>query len=203
MKIVLGTRNQHKIKEFKEEFAKINIEVVGLDEYLGNTEVPEPIEDGKTFQENSIIKAKYYYNLVKVPCLCDDSGLCVEALDGAAQVNLNADTANRGKNTFNYAYYSITFRESQKIVIGTNQYNRNRTTQYTVNGAFSDYKFAYMPLDLTQYECSYNGVAKFYRDLLVSRSKGRLSVDGDKTTTPALDLEILGSLILALLITNV
>lgn len=87
MKIVLGTRNQHKIKEFKEEFAKINIEVVGLDEYLGNTEVPEPIEDGKTFQENSIIKAKYYYNLVKVPCLCDDSGLCVEALDGAPGIN--------------------------------------------------------------------------------------------------------------------
>ena len=87
MKIVLGTRNQHKIKEFKEEFAKINIEVVGLDEYLGNTMVPEPIEDGKTFQENSIIKAKYYYNLVKVPCLCDDSGLCVEALDGAPGIN--------------------------------------------------------------------------------------------------------------------
>ena len=87
MKIVIGTRNQHKIKEFKEKFAKINIEVVGLDEYLGNTDVSEPIEDGSTFQENAIIKAKYYYNLVNVPCLCDDSGLCVEALDGAPGIN--------------------------------------------------------------------------------------------------------------------
>ena len=62
MKIVLGTRNQHKIKEFKEEFAKINIEVVGLDEYLGNTEVPEPIEDGKTFQEIMEQFLIAYYN---------------------------------------------------------------------------------------------------------------------------------------------
>ena len=89
--------------------------------------------------------------------------------------------------------HSITFRESQKIVIGTNQYNRNRTTQYTVNGAFGDYRFAYMPVDLEQYDCSYNGVAKFYRDLIVSRSEGRLDVDGDKTTLSAVDLEVLGA----------
>ena len=119
--------------------------------------------------------------------------MVVEALEGAAQVSLNADTSNRGKNSFNYAYYSITFRESQKIVIGTNQYNRNKTTQYTVDGAFGDYRFAYMPLDLTKYDCSYNGVAKFYRDLIVSRSEGRLDVNGDKTTTSTLDLEVLGA----------
>ena len=87
MKIVLGTRNQHKIKEIKKEFAKINIEVVGLDEYLGNQDIEEPIEDGATFQENAIIKAKYYYNLVKVPCLCDDSGLCVIPLNGEPGIN--------------------------------------------------------------------------------------------------------------------
>lgn len=119
--------------------------------------------------------------------------IVVEALQGAAQVSLNADTSNRGKNTFNSAYYSITFRESQKIVIGTNQYNRNRSTQYTNDGAFGDYKFAYMPLDLSKYECSYNGAAKFYRDLIVSRSEGRLDVNGDKTTSTAVDLEVLGA----------
>ena len=119
--------------------------------------------------------------------------MVVEAVEGAPQVSLNADTADRGKNTFNYAYYSIAFRETQKIVIGTNQYNRNRTTQYTVNGAFCDYRFNYMPLDLEEYDCSYNGVAKFYRNLLVSRSDGRLDIDGDKTITPTLDLEVLGA----------
>lgn len=87
MKIVLGTRNQHKIKEIKKEFAKINIEVVGLDEYLENQDIEEPIEDGTTFQENAIIKAKYYYDLVKVPCLCDDSGLCVIPLNGEPGIN--------------------------------------------------------------------------------------------------------------------
>ena len=127
------------------------------------------------------------------PTDADKRAMVVEALDGAAQVSLFADTANRGQNSFNYAHYSITFRESQKIVIGTNQYNRNRTTQYTVNGAFGDYKFAYMPVDLDKYECSYNGVAKFYRDLLVSRSEGRLDVNGDKTITSSLDLEVLGA----------
>lgn len=87
MKIVIGSKNAHKIKEFKKEFGKIGIEIVGLDEYINNQEISEPIEDGKTFEENAIIKAKYYYDIIKVPCLCDDSGICVEVLNGAPGIN--------------------------------------------------------------------------------------------------------------------
>lgn len=87
MKIVIGTKNVHKIKEFKREFEKIGIEVAGLDEYLQNKNIPEPVENGKTFKENALIKAKYYYDIIKVPCLCDDSGICVDALNGEPGIN--------------------------------------------------------------------------------------------------------------------
>lgn len=119
--------------------------------------------------------------------------MVVEAQQGAAQVALKADTANRGKNSFNHANYSIVFRESQKIVIGTNKYAKNETTQYTNDGAFCDYTFSYMCLDLNKYDCSYSGVAKFYRDLLISRSEGKLKEDADNTTQAILNMDVLGS----------
>ena len=49
--------------------------------------MPDPIEDGNSFKENAIIKAQYYYNLTKIPCLCDDSGLCVVDLNGDPGIN--------------------------------------------------------------------------------------------------------------------
>lgn len=119
--------------------------------------------------------------------------IIAEAKDGAAQVAINADTANRGSNTYNHASFSITFRESQRIVIGTTSYNRTPNTQYTENGAFSDYTFSYMCLDTSEYDCSYSGVAKFYRDLIVGRSEGKLDVNADKTTKAILNLDVLGA----------
>ncbi len=87
MKIVIGTKNEHKVLEFKKEFEKIGIEVVSLKEFLDDKEVAEPIEDGKTFEENAFIKAKYYHEVTKMPCLCDDSGICVEILNGEPGIN--------------------------------------------------------------------------------------------------------------------
>ncbi|GMO44595.1 MAG: RdgB/HAM1 family non-canonical purine NTP pyrophosphatase [Termitinemataceae bacterium] len=43
----------------------------------------DPIEDGKTFLDNAIIKAKALYSIVHEPCLADDSGLCVDCLEGS------------------------------------------------------------------------------------------------------------------------
>ncbi len=122
-----------------------------------------------------------------------NKAMVVEAKEGAAQVALSADTSARGKNTFNHAQYSIIFREQQRIVVGTNQYARAESTQYTQKGAFSDYTFSYMCLDLEKYECSYSGVAKFYRDLLIERSEGKLDENADKTTKAILNLDVLGS----------
>ncbi len=81
MKILLATNNEHKVKEFNEIFEenKVNIELLSLKEF---EKVEEPVEDGNSFYENALIKAKYYYDLFKIPVLADDSGLVVDALNG-------------------------------------------------------------------------------------------------------------------------
>ena len=76
MKIVFATGNPHKLQEIKEIAGDTDIEFIlppsGFD----------PIEDGKTFEENSMIKAKEAARLSGMISLADDSGLCVEALGG-------------------------------------------------------------------------------------------------------------------------
>lgn len=78
-RIVLATKNQGKIKEMRALLAPLDIEVLSLADF-------EPIEDAKengtTFQDNALIKARYYYEHTHVACLADDSGLEVDALDG-------------------------------------------------------------------------------------------------------------------------
>lgn len=77
LKIVFATGNMHKLKEINEIAKGSGIEFIlpprGFD----------PIETGKTFKENSLIKAKEATRLSHTISLADDSGLCVEALDGA------------------------------------------------------------------------------------------------------------------------
>ena len=85
MKILFGTRNKNKAIEAKAIFASIapNVQLISLDEIDPNRLIEEPVEDGKSFYENSFIKAKYYYEQTKIPTLCDDSGICVDYLGGA------------------------------------------------------------------------------------------------------------------------
>ena len=78
MKIYLATGNQNKKREMKEILPDHEI-VVPSDEGIEF----DPVEDGKTFYENSIIKAKYLYEKVHCPVIADDSGICVDALNGA------------------------------------------------------------------------------------------------------------------------
>lgn len=81
MKLLLGTKNIGKLREFKEIFeSEFNdLELITLNELF---DVEEPVEDGLTFYDNALIKAKYYYNIYKMPVICDDTGLVIEALDG-------------------------------------------------------------------------------------------------------------------------
>jgi len=83
-KIVIATKNKGKIKEIKDAFLNLPVELVSLGDI--DSELPEPIEDGDTFIENSLIKAKYYQEQTGMACLADDSGLEVEALGGAPGV---------------------------------------------------------------------------------------------------------------------
>lgn len=81
MKIVLASSNPHKVKEINAIISGIDIEFVlppaGFD----------PIEDGETFEENSLIKARAAWELGKTWTLADDSGLCIDALGGAPGIH--------------------------------------------------------------------------------------------------------------------
>ncbi len=79
--IVVASGNRHKIEEIKAIFK--GVKLVSMSE-AGFTDEIE--ENGKTFKENAYIKAKAVYDAVKLPVLADDSGLCVDALDGAPGV---------------------------------------------------------------------------------------------------------------------
>jgi XTP/dITP diphosphohydrolase len=80
MKILLATKNRGKISEINRIFSDLPVEFVGLDTF---EEVPEVIEDGKTFHDNALKKAMTYYSIASIPALAEDSGLEVEALQGA------------------------------------------------------------------------------------------------------------------------
>lgn len=77
MKIVFATGNPHKLREIQEIAGDTDIEFILPPEGFN------PVENGETFEENSYIKAKEANRLSKMMSLADDSGLCVEALNGA------------------------------------------------------------------------------------------------------------------------
>ncbi|MEY3336644.1 MAG: hypothetical protein RL332_221 [Actinomycetota bacterium] len=81
--LVLATRNQGKIREFRRILDAISngaINLVGLEEFAHTTEVEET---GTTFKENALLKARSICAETGLPAIADDSGLCVDALDGA------------------------------------------------------------------------------------------------------------------------
>jgi XTP/dITP diphosphohydrolase len=80
MRIILATRNKHKIKEIKKILANQQIDILTLEDF---PDMPEVKETGKTLEENAVLKAKTVYTATGIPALADDSGLEVDILDGA------------------------------------------------------------------------------------------------------------------------
>ena len=76
MKIVLATSNKHKVQEINDMISGTGIE------FILPSGVFDPVEDGVTFEENSLIKAKEAWKVSKTWTLADDSGLCIKALEG-------------------------------------------------------------------------------------------------------------------------
>ena len=81
--LVIASKNKGKIKEIQAAFQNIGVKVISLAEFQ---EIPDAVEDGKTFEENALIKAHFYSKLTGKACLADDSGLEVDALNGAPGV---------------------------------------------------------------------------------------------------------------------
>lgn len=83
MKFVLASHNDHKLAEMQRILGELGVEVV-LESDVGlDIEVEET---GTTFEENSLLKAKAVMEASGLPAIADDSGLCVDALDGAPGV---------------------------------------------------------------------------------------------------------------------
>lgn len=80
-RVHLASRNAKKIGELDRILGPLlpGLEVVGLDDVAF---YPEPIEDGATFAENALIKARAGFAATGLPTIADDSGLCVDALNG-------------------------------------------------------------------------------------------------------------------------
>jgi XTP/dITP diphosphohydrolase len=78
-KILIATSNQGKVKEIRDLVKSIPIVFLSLSDV---DEVPEVVEDGLTFEENALKKARTLAEATGLVTLADDSGLCVDALDG-------------------------------------------------------------------------------------------------------------------------
>lgn len=79
MKVFLATKNKGKIKDFEKLTEGMNIEILSI---LDDIEIPDVVEDGTTFEENSQKKALEISKFIKITTISDDSGLCVDALNG-------------------------------------------------------------------------------------------------------------------------
>jgi XTP/dITP diphosphohydrolase len=82
-KILLATKNKGKIKEIKGIFADLSVKLIELPA----NDTDEVEEDGKSYFENALKKAKHYALKYHLPTLADDSGLEIDALDGAPGIN--------------------------------------------------------------------------------------------------------------------
>ena len=80
-RLVLATANQHKLLELTRilEAGRVEVELAGLSEFPG---APEVAETGATFDENALLKARAIAEFTGLPAVADDSGLCVDALNG-------------------------------------------------------------------------------------------------------------------------
>ncbi|HVP06529.1 MAG TPA: XTP/dITP diphosphatase [Candidatus Acidoferrum sp.] len=83
MQLVLATNNRDKIREIRQVLEDLPVTILTADDYL---EFPDPEETGTTLAENAILKARAIANFTDLPALADDTGLEVDALDGAPGV---------------------------------------------------------------------------------------------------------------------
>ncbi len=103
MQLVLATNNNDKIKEIKALLDDLPVTVLTRDDFL---EFVDPEETGTTLEENAILKARAIFDLTGLPSLADDSGLEVDALDGAP-----------GVYSSRYAGEDVTYADNNKLLL--------------------------------------------------------------------------------------
>ncbi|MBR5913313.1 MAG: RdgB/HAM1 family non-canonical purine NTP pyrophosphatase [Selenomonadaceae bacterium] len=83
-KILIATKNVGKLREMTAALSELPVKVLSLTDFEN---LPDAVENGKTFEDNAKIKAKFFHKLTGLACIADDSGLEVDALNGAPGVN--------------------------------------------------------------------------------------------------------------------
>jgi len=103
-KLLIATTNKAKLAEYKKYLSHLPIALISLSD-LNITSLPS--EDGKSFQDISFAKASFYYNLSALPTLSDDSGLEIDALNGAPGIK-SARWINESPNDQDLINYTLT-----------------------------------------------------------------------------------------------
>lgn len=80
MKLLIGTTNPAKIADYRKYLVHSNLEIVALEDV--GIIMNEPVEIGRTFEENALQKARFYAEKTEYPTLADDGGLEIDALEG-------------------------------------------------------------------------------------------------------------------------
>ena len=117
-KLLIATNNKGKFTEIKSLLDQINIEAISSFQF----NIAEPEETGANFAENSLLKAKFYGKKTGFFSLADDSGLCVEALNGTPGIHSARFTIDEktGEKNFSLAFTKI-FSELKKIGINSDK----------------------------------------------------------------------------------
>lgn len=129
MKIVLATYNNHKLSEIESLIGCSDIKLISLADLGYNDEI---IENGKSFIENALIKAETIYKKFKIPTLADDSGICIDALEGEP-----------GIKSARFAGENTNAQEKNRIIIDLLKGKTDRNAHYTCSLAYvtGDEKF--------------------------------------------------------------
>lgn len=122
-KLIIASHNAGKVREIRALLSPFGVEVVSA----SDLDLPEPVEDGTTFEANAEIKALAAAKAAKMPALSDDSGLEVHALDGDPGI-YSARWAGPNKD-FNQAMEKVLVTLNEK---GADNYNANFTCALTL-----------------------------------------------------------------------
>lgn len=82
VKVLVASRNPGKVRELDQVLRELNIDGVELVSLDDAPAYPDPVEDGLTFEENAVLKARAGAEATGLPCVADDSGLAATALNG-------------------------------------------------------------------------------------------------------------------------
>ncbi len=116
MKVIAATNNKGKLREMQSIFADLGIEIISMQDADIYVEVEET---GTTFEENSLIKARAVSLLCDYPVIADDSGLCIDALNGAP-----------GVHSARYAGEDATDAEKIDKILGELKGKQDRTARF-------------------------------------------------------------------------